>query len=232
MRRASPGNGCAGTPSITAISKPFAPDRTSQGGARSSAGAGGYDFPVDPALDELQAPVFWLARDDPSVVVLTTPPLEIFDIRDAPKLPPTIQEMADEDGVHRILRLGAGDAIQILAMTPAPMAALVPLDRQGFERLEAVRRLLAGIHGRTIPPDTRMTAQQKARATRMLRAFDGARAGATQQEIASVLLRLDPLDRDAWQDSSARHTVKSLLRDARAMVSGGYLRLLRHFPRD
>jgi hypothetical protein len=140
--------------------------------------------------------------------------------------------MAGEDGMHRILQLGASEAIQVLATTPAPMAALVPLDLEGFERLEAVRRLLAAIHGRAIPPETRMTAQQRARATRMLRAFDGARAGATQQEIASVLLRLDRLDRDEWQDSSARHTVKSLLRDARAMVSGGYLRLLRHFPRD
>ncbi len=62
---------------------------------------------------------------------------------------------------------------------------------------------------------------------RMLRAFDGNRDGATQQEIASVILRLDPLDRDEWQDSSARHAVKSLLRDARAMIAGGYLNLLR-----
>jgi hypothetical protein len=65
-----------------------------------------------------------------------------------------------------------------------------------------------------------MTMQQKARAARMLRAFDGMRAGATQQEIASVLLRLDPLERDAWQDSSARHAIKALLRDARGHDRG------------
>lgn len=163
---------------------------------------------------------------------MSAPPPDIFDIGDTPKLPPTIHEMADEDGWHRILQLGAGEAIQILATTPTPMAALVPLGLEGFERLEAVRRLLAAIHGRAIPPDTRMTPQHRARATRMLRAFDGSRAGATQQEIAHVLLRLDRLDRDAWQDSSARHAIKSLLRDARAMIAGGYLRLLGQSPRN
>jgi hypothetical protein len=206
--------------------------RTRPRSARRSVSAGGYDFPADPSLDELHASVFWLVRQDPSVVVLTSPTPDVFDIRGAPKLPPAIQEIVDDQGVHRLVQLGAGDAIQILATTPAPVAALVPLDLEGFDRLEAVRRLLAAIHHRAIPPDTRMTPQQKARATRMLRAFDGARHGATQREIASVILRLDPLERDEWQDSSARHAIKALLRDARAMIAGGYLRLLRHSPRD
>jgi hypothetical protein len=62
----------------------------------------------------------------------------------------------------------------------------------------------------------------------MLQAFDGRRAGATQQEIAQVIFNIGSLDRDEWQASSARHAVKSLLRDARAMIAGGYRRLLRH----
>ena len=40
--------------------------------------------------------------------------------------------------------------------------------------------------------------------------------------------RTNPLDRHEWQESSARHSVKSLLRDARAMIAGGYRALLRH----
>jgi hypothetical protein len=62
----------------------------------------------------------------------------------------------------------------------------------------------------------------------MLQAFDGYRYGATQQEIAQVVLRITPLNRDDWQASSARHAIKSLLRDARAMIAGGYRTLLRH----
>jgi hypothetical protein len=36
------------------------------------------------------------------------------------------------------------------------------------------------------------------------------------------------LDRDEWQASSARHAIKSMLRDARAMIAGGYRGLLGH----
>lgn len=61
-----------------------------------------------------------------------------------------------------------------------------------------------------------------------MRAFDGRRTGATQREIAEILFRIGPLDRDTWQASSARYAVMSLLREARAMIAGGYRRLLRH----
>jgi hypothetical protein len=79
-----------------------------------------------------------------------------------------------------------------------------------------------------MPPDTRLTLQQRARLRRMLQSFDGYRDGATQQEIAQVVLRAGAFDRDDWQASSARHAIKSLLRDARAMIAGGYRMLLRH----
>ena len=107
-------------------------------------------------------------------------------------------------------------------------AAVIPLDLEGFDRLEAVRRLLSALHDRAIPPDTRLTRQQRARLRKMLQAIDGHRAGATQQEIAQILFRIGHLDRDAWQASFARHGLKALLRDARAMIAGGYRQLLRH----
>ncbi|WP_369011636.1 DNA -binding domain-containing protein [Novosphingobium cyanobacteriorum] len=47
-----------------------------------------------------------------------------------------------------------------------------------------------------------------------------------------ILFRTDSMDRARWQDASARHAIKSLLRDARALISGGYLRLLRHRRRS
>lgn len=42
-------------------------------------------------------------------------------------------------------------------------AAVVPLGLEGFDRLEAVHRLLASLHQRAIPPDTRLTPQQRLR---------------------------------------------------------------------
>ena len=135
-------------------------------------------------------------------------------------------------GTDRDFRIavGNGQHLQILdcASDGRIAVAVVPLDLDGFDRIEAIRRFLAVLHNRAIPPDTRLTRQQRARLRRMLRAFDGQRAGATQQEIAQVLLHIGKLDRDEWQASSARHAVKLLLRDARSMVAGGYRKLLRH----
>lgn len=127
--------------------------------------------------------------------------------------------------------LGNGQKLQLLdcAVSGETIAvAVVPLGLDGFDRIEAVRRFLSALHGRAIPPDTRLTRQQRARLCRMLRAFDGYRASATQQEIAQVILNTGRLDRDEWQASSARHAIKALLRDARSMVAGGYRKLLRH----
>lgn len=108
------------------------------------------------------------------------------------------------------------------------LVAVVPLDWQGFDRLEAIARLLACLHGRRPPPDMRLTHQQRARAKRMLQAFDGRREGATQQTIAEIIFRTGKLTRDEWQAASARHAVMGLLRSARTMISGGYRNLLRH----
>ena len=44
------------------------------------------------------------------------------------------------------------------------------LTLEGFDRLAAVYRLLAHLHGRSVPPDARLTRQQRARARRMYRA--------------------------------------------------------------
>lgn len=127
--------------------------------------------------------------------------------------------------------LGDGRTLPLLRMTidgdGAPMA-LVPLGLDGFDRIEAVRRLLSSLHGRAVPPDTRLTRQQRQRQRRMLQAIDGHRAGATQQEIAQVLLHVGHFNREDWQASSARHAIASLLRDARALIAGGYRKLLRH----
>ncbi|SIT15077.1 DUF2285 domain-containing protein [Paracoccus saliphilus] len=137
----------------------------------------------------------------------------------------------DDDTALFRYALGEGQYLQIVDCAiedGTAVAAVIPLDLEGFDRLEAVHRLLSALHGRAIPPDTRLTRQQHARQRRMLRAFDGHRAGATQQEIAQAILKVGFLDRDEWQASSARHAIKALLRDARVMIAGGYRKLLRH----
>ena len=126
--------------------------------------------------------------------------------------------------------LGNGQRLQIVdyAEEGSAEVAIIPLGLEGFDRIQSVYRLLSALHGRAIPPDTRLTRQQRVRLRRMLQAFDGDRDGATQQEIAQVLFNIGRLDRDEWQASSARQGLKALLRDARAMIAGGYRKLLRH----
>lgn len=105
---------------------------------------------------------------------------------------------------------------------------MVPIGLEGFDRVESIYRLLTALHGRAVPQDTRLTPQKRRRMRHMLQAFDGFRDGASQQEIARIIFRLPRMKRDDWQISSARHTVMALLRDAHAMVAGGYRTLLRH----
>ena len=178
------------------------------------------------------APVFWMPQEDTSVVVLASAPAVLMSDTDgAPVLARAISRIGEE-GSHSLYDLGNSQSVQLLQLGPdsldAPLAAIIPLGITGFDRLEAVGRLLAVLHDRAIPPDRRLTRQQRARARRMLQAFDGARDGATQQEIAQVIFRVGRVARDDWQASSTRHAVMSLLRDARGMVEGGYRKFLRH----
>ena len=190
---------------------------------------GGCDFAVDPAQDFVDADVLWLPQDDTSVVVLVAAP-EALAVEHAHPGTTEIENTLAGHGDNMRIHLAAGDVIQLefAARAPTPVAAVIPLDLDGFGRLEALHRLLAKLHGRAIPPDTRLTCQQRARARKMLQACDGARDGATQQDIAQVLFRTGRVSRHEWQSSAARHAVTSLLHDARGMIAGGYRKLLKH----
>ena len=59
----------------------------------------------------------------------------------------------------------------------------------------------------------------------MLRAFDGAATGASQRDIAAALFG-DRAVREDWQAGFLRTRVQRLLFAARAMMGGGYRRLL------
>jgi len=60
----------------------------------------------------------------------------------------------------------------------------------------------------------------------MLRAWDGAKAGASQREIAVALFGETAVRRD-WEAGFLRTRVQRLIRGAQALIGGGYRRLLR-----
>lgn len=139
-------------------------------------------------------------------------------------------QIVDDQGVHLLTTLRTGERIHVVRSAEVAdqdrLAALIPLDRTGFGRIEAVLRLLASLYDRAMPSDPRLTHQKRLRTKRMLRAFDGRRAGASQKAIASAIFRLAPMSRDEWQSAPARFATRSLIRDGLAMVAGGYRKLL------
>ena len=189
---------------------------------------GGYDFAADPKLPAPKAFALWDPRLDPSVVVLQKVP-EVLDNVASPTIVPTGTTRRAQDGLHHLLDAGEQRRLQILQSDSDTnaMAAIVPLDQDGFARLDALYRLLAQLHGRKVPAAKRLTRQKRLRAKRMLQAHDARMAGASQREIAEVLFRLSQVSRDEWQSAPERFAVMALLRDARKMVDCGYRALLR-----
>ncbi|RWR31909.1 DUF2285 domain-containing protein [Sinirhodobacter populi] len=140
----------------------------------------------------------------------------------------------DPEGTHAIH--GADPWTQLLLLPGAeprgPLVALVPLDPEMLGRLEALVRFWRSLDGRTAPPDTRMTAQQRRRLRLMLQAADGRANGASYRDIAIALYGERRVAAEAWKTSPLRDSVIGLVRGARAVIGGGYLNLLRHRRRS
>ncbi|WP_095203508.1 DUF2285 domain-containing protein [Mesorhizobium carmichaelinearum] len=131
--------------------------------------------------------------------------------------------IAHGEGVAAIRLLVLGDA-----RPDQPLAALVPLDADGLDRIDAVTRLWRALHGRPVFPDTRLTAQQRRRLRHMLQAVDGSMNGASYREIANVIYGAPRVAADFWKTSALRDSTIDLVKDGRAMIAGGYRKLLRH----
>lgn len=143
---------------------------------------------------------------------------------------------ADEQGVHFLHDPGDGQVLHLLRLAGVaggePLAALVPLDLDGLDRLEAAQRLLKSLLGRAVPPDARLTKQQRRRARHMLQAVDGRMNGATYREIAGVIYGVSRVASDPWKSSALRDVTMDLVKDGLAMIAGGYRALLRHRRRS
>ncbi|MFD1911835.1 DUF2285 domain-containing protein [Halodurantibacterium flavum] len=138
---------------------------------------------------------------------------------------------AAPDALHILLRsLDPGLVVILDARSDPedPLAALIPLGRDGLDRLAALDRLLRHLHGYKVPPDRRLTTQQRRRLKAMLRAVDGQQHHARQREIAEAIFGADRIVEEPWQTSPLRDVVRDLLKDGAAMIAGGYRRLLRY----
>lgn len=129
--------------------------------------------------------------------------------------------LADPDGDHH-LAVGAVDPAE-------PLAVLLPLDDSFHIRVEAALRFHRRLLGRPAGPLPRalaLTPRHRLRLVRMVRALDGQSSGATYREIAGVLFDLPGQSATEWKTSPLRAQTIRLVKDARTMTRGGYLRLL------
>ncbi|WP_249730252.1 MULTISPECIES: DUF2285 domain-containing protein [unclassified Chelatococcus] len=142
---------------------------------------------------------------------------------------------SDDEGTHFLFEAG-GQTIRVVRLAGVspdiPLAALVPLDADGFDRMEGIGRLLRALQGRTIPHDQRLTPQQKRRHRFMLQATDGRMNGATYRDIARVIFGVDRVAAEPWKTSALRDATTALVKDGLAMIAGGYRTLLRHRRRS
>ena len=188
------------------------------------------DFAVDPQLDAITADLHWLPAVDPRVVQLiadTTGAATLALPTDAAR----IERVAD-DGRYLLLgpRVDSSAAL-VLPPTPPdqPLMALLPLDLDTPQRIDALLRLWRRIAGR--PPHTSTAGLSQARRKRLvmtLRAVDARRAGANRREIAEVIFSTGAVpDGVAFDDHHLRSRTSRLIRDGLAMIAGGYRKLLK-----
>ncbi|MDK1389721.1 DUF2285 domain-containing protein [Sinorhizobium sp. 8-89] len=109
-----------------------------------------------------------------------------------------------------------------------PLAALIPLDLDALDRIEALLRLVQSLLGRRVSEDTRLTHQKRRRVRRMLQAVDARTNGASYREIAGVIYGRERVAFEPWKTSALRDATIDLVKDGLAMVAGGYRTLLRH----
>lgn len=194
------------------------------------ANVGGYAFPIDPSLAATDTTVFWVPEADPGTVILASvaqlPPIEARPLAELTK------DGAYEGPDGRSVLYGRGPASIRVFLTPdtsaeQPIVAVVPLGPDGHDRIDAVMRLWRAMNNRRIPPDLRLTAQQRRRLRRMLQAVDGHHEGATYREIAEAIFGPARISEMPWKTSALRDTTIDLVKDGLSLIDGGYRSLLR-----
>lgn len=168
-------------------------------------------------------------------VIFVAAPASFVDARaiDPSALPSIAADRQGEDGRHMVVADPDGDHRLWLtdAVPGRRLAALIPLDGNFRLRLESALRFHRHLLGeRAGPPPRRveLTPLQRSRLVLMLRAIDGRHTGASYREIATVLLdpAVSAMPARDWKVSAPHSRVFRLVKDAVALVSGGYRKLL------
>lgn len=112
------------------------------------------------------------------------------------------------------------------------LAVALPLDQLFEYRIAAVRRLWRAMKG--LPPGDDphpLTPYAKGNLIRVLRLIDARHAGASEREMAQIILGVTPARRRDWASSNDRTKLRRLLAKGRSLLDGGYYDILCPRPR-
>jgi hypothetical protein len=152
---------------------------------------------------------------------------------DPAQLGPILADREGIDGRSVIIGDPSGDIhIWLPHGTGSGRTALIVPNDGGFDlRLDIALRFFRRLRGQRVallPRALQLTSLQRSRLIQLLLAHDVQELGGGPREIASEALGSlqATLPSVEWKDSAARRHANRLIRDARALVNGGYLRLL------
>jgi hypothetical protein len=145
-----------------------------------------------------------------------------------------IADHSGDEGRHVVIADPSGEHRLWLRDTRpgAPMAVLVPLDRDFHTRMASLMRFHRRLFSRPPGPPPRgwtLTPYRRRRLDLMLRALDLHLAGSSYRDIALALGEADAAEMSAvaWKGSRERAYVIRLVASATRMMNGGYRKLLR-----
>jgi hypothetical protein len=185
----------------------------------------GLRFAVDPARAADRAAVFWRPEIAPGLVV----PLQTAADGAGRVLPVPSEAGAirrAEDGVHMRLASGLQLLLRDRADLNGPLVVLLAFDEDFGLRVRAVEALERASSGRAAPR-SRLTSAQRLRLAQALGALDGALRNDSYRDITRLLFGEAAAERSDYRTSSVRDVTIRLVRAGRALMAGGYLKLLR-----
>lgn len=192
-------------------------------GARAVDARWGLRFPVDPEVRASEADVFWRSEVAPGIVVPLAPD-EASGRSVVLNLPPG-RVRAAEDGLHIRLAAGLQVLLRGLDHVSGPVVVMLAYDAHFGLRVRAAEALDRATRGRP-PLKSRLTTAQRARLARCLAALDGRLRGDSYRAIAAALFGEKAVGDEAWRTASLRASTIRLVQTGRALMEGGYLKLL------
>lgn len=143
-----------------------------------------------------------------------------------------LADLSDADGRHVVLDDPKGvHRLWLRDPGARAMGGFIVFDELFFVRMASLERFyrrLVGMRAAPTPRRLGLTPYRRDRLIRMIKALDAREAGASMREIAQAFGDEEATKWPAseWKNANARSDMVRLLKKAKSLVKGGYLKML------